>query len=92
MISNREGRNHLAVKKLSTSLRGITSKHDGDFYCLNCLHFFATENKREFHKKLGKNKYFCNIIMPFEDNKILEFNQYQNLIKHHLLFMQIFNI
>ena len=27
-------------KKLSTLLRGITSKNNGDFYCLNCLHSF----------------------------------------------------
>ena len=41
-----EGRWHyLAVKKLSALLRGITSKHHGDFYCLNCLHSFATEKK-----------------------------------------------
>ena len=26
-------------------LRGITSKHDGDFYYLNCLHFF--QNKKQ---------------------------------------------
>ena len=32
-----------AVKKLSAFLGGITSKYHGDFYCLNCLHFFATE-------------------------------------------------
>ena len=30
--------------------------------------------------------------MPFEDTKILEFNQYQNLITHHLLFMQVLNV
>ena len=26
---------YLAVKKLSASLRGVNSKHQGDFYCLN---------------------------------------------------------
>ena len=51
MISNREGceaksegrvaksdcqqSHYLAVKKLSALLRGTTSKHHGDFYCLN---------------------------------------------------------
>ena len=25
-------------KKISALLRGIMSKHGGDFYCLNCLH------------------------------------------------------
>ena len=39
-----KGRWHyLAVKKLSALLRRIPSKHRGDFYCLNCLHSFATE-------------------------------------------------
>ena len=46
MIQNEEkdGWHYLAVKKLSTLLRGITLKH-GDFYCLNCLHSFRTESK-----------------------------------------------
>ena len=38
-----EGQWHyLAVKKLSALLRGIISKHHGDFCCLNCLYSFAT--------------------------------------------------
>ena len=36
-------RHYLAVKKLSALLGGITSKHHGDYYCLNRLHSFATE-------------------------------------------------
>ena len=51
MITNGEGRQYLAVKKLSALLRKITSRHHSDFYCLNCLHSVATENKHEFHKK-----------------------------------------
>ena len=42
---------YVAVKKLSALLRGITFKHRTDFYCLNYLHSFAIENKRESHKK-----------------------------------------
>ena len=64
-------------KKLSALLRGITPKYHGDFYCLNCLHSFATKNKRESHKKVCKNKDFGNVAMPSEDTKILELNQYQ---------------
>ena len=45
MIPNGEKWHYLAVKKLSALLRGITSKHHGDFYCLNGLHSFATKNK-----------------------------------------------
>ena len=63
-----------AVKQLSALLREITSKHHSDFYYLNCLHLFATENKHEFHENVCENKDFCNIIMPSEDNKIAECN------------------
>ena len=60
-------------KKTPALLRGITSKHHSNFYCLNCLHSFATENRHECHKKVCENKRFCNIVMPFEDTKILHF-------------------
>ena len=65
-----------AVKKPSAFLRGITSKHDGDFYCFNYLHSFRTENKLNSHEKVCKYKDFCGIVMPSEKDNILEFNQY----------------
>ena len=77
MFSNGERWYYLPVKKLLALLRGIIFRHHGDFYCLNCLHSFATENKREFLKNVCENRDFCNIVMPSEDTKILEFNQYQ---------------
>ena len=77
MIQNGKGWHYLAVKKLSALLRGVTSKHYGDFYCLNFLHSFRTKNKFELHKKVCENENFCNVIMPSEDTKILEYNQYQ---------------
>ena len=64
-------------KKLSALLGGITSKYHADFYYLNCLHFFATENKLLSPKYVCKNKGFCNVVMPSEDTKILKFNQNQ---------------
>ena len=45
-----EVQHYLAVKNLSALLRGITSKHKGDFYCLNCSHSFRTENKKRMLK------------------------------------------
>ena len=75
MIPNGEKWHYLAVKKISALLRGITSKHYRDFYCLNCLHSFRTQNKLELHKKVRENKDLCNVIMPSEDTKMLEFNQ-----------------
>ena len=82
-------------KDLSSLLRRITLKN-GASYCLDCLHSFRTKSKLESHEKVCKNKYFCNVMMPSEDTKILEFNQYlinlKNLIKHHLLFVLILNV
>ena len=62
--------NYIAVKRLSALLRGITSKHHPDFYCLNCLHSFRTEDKLESHKKVCEDKDFCNIVTPSECTKI----------------------
>ena len=64
-------------QNLSASIRRITSKHHSNSYCLNFLHSFASENKSEFYKNVYENKYFCNVIVPSEDTKILEFNLYQ---------------
>ena len=77
MITNENDWHYLAVKKISALLRGITPKNNGDIYCLNCLHSFRTKNKLKSHKRVCENKDFCNVIMPSEDTKILEFNQYQ---------------
>ena len=77
LISNREklheakseGRWHyLAVKKLSTLLRGITfDDFFGDFYCLNCFYSIVSESKLHSHKRVCENKDFCNIILSSED-------------------------
>ena len=51
MISNSQNWHYLVVKNLSGLLRGITSTHKEDFYCLICFHSYRTENKLEAHKK-----------------------------------------
>ena len=53
----------LQLKKLSALLHGTTSKHKGDFYCVNGLHSFRTENRLKSHEKVCKNKDFCGIVM-----------------------------
>ena len=58
MIPNEENWHYLAVRELSALLRGVTSKHHSDFYCLNCLHSFATEKKLNHIKKYVKIKIF----------------------------------
>ena len=51
MISNGQNWHYLVVKKLPGLLRGITSTHKEDFYCLNCFHSCRTKHKLEAHKK-----------------------------------------
>ena len=51
MITNDEKWHYLVVKNLSGLLRGITSNHNADFYCLNCFCSYSTKNKLEKHKK-----------------------------------------
>ena len=62
MIPNeeKEGWHYLAIKRLSTLLRGITSEHHSDFYCLNCLQSFRTENKLKSHENVFKKKLPCH--------------------------------
>ena len=81
MISNGENWHYLAVKCLSRLLRGITSNHDGDYYCLNCFHSYRTENKLNAHKKVCKNHEYCNIEMPNKDSNLIKYNQGDKSLK-----------
>ena len=81
MITDGEKWHYLAVKKLSALLRRKTSKHDGDFYCLNCFHSYATENKFENHKNICENHDYCYVEMPKEGNEILKYNHEEKSMK-----------
>ena len=49
MIPNKKtGKITLFCRK-KVLLRGITSKYHSDFFCLNCLNSFRTENKLKSH-------------------------------------------
>ena len=44
--------------------------------------FIPLEQKNlESHKKVCESKNFCDVIIPSQDSKILEFNQYQKSYK-----------
>ena len=81
MISNGENWHYLTVKNLSTLLRGITSNHVGDFYCLNCFHSYRTKNKLKAHKKICENHDYCHIEIPTKDNNTIKYNQGEKSIK-----------
>ena len=81
MISNGENWHYLVVKSLPGLLKGITSNHKEDFYCLNCFHSYRTKNKLEEHKKICENHEYCHVEMPNEENEIIKYNQGEKSIK-----------
>ena len=81
MISNGENWHYFPVKSLSRLLRGITSNHDGDYYCLNCFHSYRTENKLNAHKKVCENHDYCNIEMLSNDNNLINYNKGEKSLK-----------
>ena len=81
MITDGEKWYYLAVKNLSRLLRGITSNHNGDLYCLNCFHSYCTDNKLKKHEKVCNEDDYCYPEMPNEDNKILEHNHGEKSLK-----------
>ena len=73
---------YLAIKNLSGLLRGITSNHNGDFYCLNCLHSYRTKSKLKKHEKICKNHDFCHLKMCDAENNILQSKTGKKSLKH----------
>ena len=63
MITDGKKWYYLAVKELSALLRGITSKHDGDFYCLNCFYPFTTKKALKKHENVCKNHDYHLLFM-----------------------------
>ena len=56
---------YLAVKRIPPLLRGVSSTHDGDYYCLNCFHSYRTEEKLKAHEELCANNNFALIKIYF---------------------------
>ena len=81
MITDGEKWHYLTVKGLPGLLRGITSNHAGDFYCLNCFCAYSTKNKFEAHKKIWENHDYCHVEMPTKDNNTIKYNQGEKFMK-----------
>ena len=81
MITDGKKWHYLAVKNLSALLTGISSTHEGDFSCLNCLCSYRTKNKLKKHKNVCKNHDYCYVEMPEQDNKKLKYNQGEKSMK-----------
>ena len=48
-------------KKLSALLKGVTSKHDGHFYCLNYFHSYSRKDKLKMHYNVCKEHDYCYV-------------------------------
>ena len=81
MITDGEKWHYLVVKNLSELLRGITSNHNADFYCLNYFCSYSTKNKLEKHKKICENHDYCHVETATKDNNIIKYNHGEKSIK-----------
>ena len=59
---------YTAIKSIPALLRGVSSTHNGDYYCLNSFHSYRTEEKPKAHEELCINNDFALIKMPTERN------------------------
>ena len=85
MITNSEKWYYIALKSVRTDdgfnrpilslsrlYRGITARNNVDFYCLNCLHSFRTDNALKKHERLYDNHDYYRVEMPIKANKTLK--------------------
>ena len=66
---------------MSTLLKGITSKHNGDFYCLNCFNSYSTKEKLKKHINVCENHDYCYVEMSEKETKILKCNYGEKSMK-----------
>ena len=74
MITDGKKWHYLAIINIPMLSRGIISKHNGDFYCLNCFSFSRSENALKNHENVCRDHNYCHIQMPNEENNILMYN------------------
>ena len=81
MIMDDEKWHYLAGKELSALIRGITSKHNGGYYYINCPHLFRTENKLKAYENVCKNHDYCYIEICKNGKNTLKYNHGEIFIK-----------
>ena len=78
MITNSKKSHYLVVTNLSVLLKGISSNHKEDFYCLNCFNSYTLKNKLKEHEEICNNNDSCCIDMPIWCEKTLKYNPGKN--------------
>ena len=81
MITNNKKSHYFAVTNLSALLKGISSNHKEDLYCLNCFSSYTTKNKLKEHEEICNNHDSCHIEMPKWVEKILKYNPGEKSLK-----------
>ena len=66
---------------MSALVRGLTSKHNGDFYYLNCFRSYNTKDKLKKHYNVCKDHDYCYIEIANEDKKILKYSHGEKSVK-----------
>ena len=93
MISNEDRSGALSCSQKTTSIIKRNNFWTSLWFLLSeFLVFFRNKKKIESHKRVFKNKGFCNVVMPSEDTKIYNLVKIKNLVKHQLLFMLILSV
>ena len=69
------------VKSLSKLLRGKSSNHNGDYYCLNCFNSYSTENRLKGHEEICNKNDSCRIIIPKWVEKRIKIQSWSKIIK-----------
>ena len=72
---------NLPIRSLSRLFKVITANNHGNFYCLNCLHLFRTDNALKRHEGLCNNNDYCRVEMPTQGNKTLKYNHGEKSLK-----------
>ena len=81
MITDGKKWHYLAIISIPMLFRGVKSKYNGDFYCLNCFSSFRTKNKLKNHENVCKDHDYCCIEMLNEENNILKYNLEEKSMK-----------
>ena len=82
---------YLAVTNLSGLLKGISSNHKEDFYCLNCFNSYTTKNNLKEHGEICNNQGTFHIEMPDWANKTIKYNPREKSLKVPFHFFLIQN-
>ena len=76
IITGGNKQHYIVASNLSALLRGESSNHHGDFYCLNCFNSYTTKNRLKEHEEICNTHNSCHIETPKWVEKILKYNSH----------------